>query len=274
MLAAQRRDRILDLVRRAGAVRVKELTRTLGVSDMTIRRDLEVLDSQGLLEKVHGGATVSRSSTDEPGFEAKWVRERQQKEAIAARAALLVEPGAAIALGAGTTTWTLAHPLRLIPRLTVVTNSAEIAEVFHQGPREDQTIVLTGGIRTPSAALVGPVAIGSLRSLNLDTVFVGAHGMDARMGFTTPNLMEADTVRALIASGRRVVMVADSTKWGVVGISTFAHLSEADILVTDEGLSADAATVLSEQVGELLLAGPADVSDEADLGVTAEEVGG
>lgn len=256
MLAAQRRQRILDLIHRSGAVKVAELTRALGVSDMTIRRDLDSLDAQGLLEKVHGGATISRSSTDEPGFEAKWVRERQQKEAIAARAAALVEPGAAVALGAGTTTWTLAHPLRMVPRLTVVTNSAEIADVFHRGPREDQTIVLTGGMRTPSAALVGPVAISSLRSLNVDTVFVGVHGMDAQMGFTTPNLMEADTVRALIASARRVVVVADSTKWGVVGISTFAQLDEADILVSDWGLTTEAVTVLSRHVGELILAEP------------------
>lgn len=266
MLAAQRRQRILDLVHRTGAVRVTELTRTLGVSDMTIRRDLDALDSQGLLEKVHGGATISRSSTDEPGFEAKWVREREQKERIAACAATLVEPGAAVALGAGTTTWTLAHPLRMVPRLTVVTNSAEIADVFHRGPREDQTIVLTGGIRTPSAALVGAVAIASLRSLNVDTVFVGAHGMDGRLGFTTPNLMESDTARALIASGRQVVVVADSSKWGVVGISTFARLDEADVLVSDEGLSAEARSVLSSHVGELIVAGP-----EACLPVTGEE---
>ena len=254
MLAAQRRDAILEMVRRTGAVRVSELTRSLGVSDMTIRRDLDVLSRQGLLEKVHGGATAAPSSTDEPGFEAKSVRQRLEKEAIADAAAALVEPGQAVALSAGTTTWTLAHRLRSIPRLTVVTNSVQVADVFRHGTRKDQTVILTGGIRTPSDALVGPVAVSALRGLNVDTVFMGAHGMDVRTGFTTPNLMEADTDRALMACGRQVVLVVDSTKWGIIGISTYAQLSQADVLVTDSRLSLDRQTALAEHVGELVIA--------------------
>ena len=254
MLAVQRREVILDVVRRSGAARVSELTRSLGVSDMTIRRDLEILSRQGLLEKVHGGATVSTSSTDEPGFEAKSARQRREKEVIAAQAAALVQPGEAVALSAGTTTWTLAHQLRSVPRLTVVTNSVLIADVFQHAPREDRTVILTGGVRTPSDALVGPVAVAALRSLNVDTVFMGAHGMEVRTGFTTPNLLEADTDRALVDCGRRVVVVADSTKWGVVGISTFAPLDRADILVSDTGLDADVRAALGEHVGELVVA--------------------
>ena len=255
MLAAQRREVILDLVRRTGAARVSELTATLGVSDMTIRRDLEALAREGLLEKVHGGATVT-SSTNEPGFEAKSLREKSEKLAIARRAAELVEEGSAVGLSAGTTTWTLAHELRQVPRLTVVTNSMEVADVLQHGPRTDQTVVLTGGTRTLSGALVGPVAVESLRTFNLDMVFMGVHGMDARAGFTTPNIQEADTNRALARAGRRLVVVADSTKWGVVGVSTFARLSEADLLVTDTGLPVGARDVLVEQVGDLVLASP------------------
>src|SRR5688572_30301349 len=105
MLARQRQARILDEVQRRGGVRVRDLTELLGVSDMTIRRDLDSLAAQGLIEKVHGGATVLRGgSTDEPGFEAKAGRERPAKEAIDARAAELVRTGTAIAITAGTTT--------------------------------------------------------------------------------------------------------------------------------------------------------------------------
>lgn len=257
MLAAQRRDRVLDLVRRNGAVRVSELTEDLDVSDMTIRRDLEWLAAQGLITKVHGGATVT-SSTNEPGFEVKSLREKSEKVAIATAAAALVEPGAAIGLSAGTTTWTLAHHLARVPGLTVITNSMEVADVFHQGPREDQTIVLTGGVRTRSGALVGPVAIKSLQGLNLDMVFMGVHGMDATAGFSTPNMMEADTDRSLADVTRRLVVVADSTKWGIVGVSSYARLEEAHVLVTDEGLSAAARECLTEQVGELIEAPPVD----------------
>ncbi len=258
MLAAQRREVILDLVRRTGAARVSELTRTLGVSDMTIRRDLEVLAGRGLLEKVHGGATAT-SSTHEPGFEAKSVREQPEKLAIAKAAAELVEPGAAVGLSAGTTTWTLAHRLCGMAGLTVVTNSMEVADVFQHGPRDDQVVLLTGGVRTRSGALVGPVAVQSLGGLNLDMVFMGVHGFDAKAGFTTPNLSEADTNRALALAGRRMVVVADSTKWGEVGVSTFARLDSADVLISDTGLSNAAREILREHVGELLLAEPAHV---------------
>lgn len=253
MLAARRRELIVDLVRKSGAARVSELTQELGVSDMTIRRDLDVLARQGLVAKVYGGATAT--STYEPGFEAKSLVEQTEKVAIAREAARLVEPGAAVGLSAGTTTWTLAHELRRVPQLTVVTNSIEVAEVFHSGPQDaDQTIILTGGIRTRSGALVGPVAVQGLQGLNLDMVFLGVHGMDLQSGFTTPNLMEAETNRALAKTGRRMIVVADSTKWGTIGVSTFAAIEEADVLVTDRGLPQDARAMLVEHVGDLILA--------------------
>jgi DeoR/GlpR family transcriptional regulator of sugar metabolism len=255
VLARERQSYILDRVRERGAVRVSDLTRALEVSDMTVRRDLDVLAGQGLLDKVHGGATApGRTSTDEPGFEAKSARQRTEKDAIARVAAAMVRPGSAVGLSAGTTTWTLAHHLLEGPGITVVTNSVQIATVFYQSPRPDQTVVLTGGVRTPSDALVGPVAVATLRSLNLDLVFLGVHGMDDRTGFTSPNLLEAETSRALARSARRLAVVSDHTKWGVVGISTIATLGEADVIISDAGLDPQAIAVLNEHVGEVVLA--------------------
>jgi DeoR/GlpR family transcriptional regulator of sugar metabolism len=129
-----------------------------------------------------------------------------------------------------------------------------VAEVLHAARRPDRTVVLTGGIRTPSEALVGPVAVAALRSLNLDVVFLGVHGMSAASGFTTPNLMESETDRALVEAAHSLVVVADSTKWGSAGISTVAQLSEADVLVTDDRLDAGARAVLEGEVGRLVLA--------------------
>lgn len=262
MLARQRQAVILEEARRTGAVRVSELVVRLGVSDMTVRRDLDVLAGRGLVEKVYGGATsIVGKSTDEPGFEAKSVRQRAQKEAIAGVAAGLVRPGTAIGISAGTTTWTLARALDEIPGLTIVTNSIQVADVLRGSNQPDRTVVLTGGVRTPSDALVGPVAVQSLRSLHLDVVFLGVHGMAEGPGFTTPNLTESETDRALVEAGRKLVVLADHTKWGVVGISTIAGLEEADVVVSDDGLSEHARETLTEISGELMIAETAETAE-------------
>ncbi|GII03796.1 DeoR/GlpR family DNA-binding transcription regulator [Planobispora takensis] len=265
MLAQQRQQAILERVRNHGGVRVADLVRDLGVSDMTIRRDLEVLAERGLLEKVHGGATAAGpGSTEEPGFAAKSVRQQAEKEAIARQAATLVRPGTAIALSAGTTTWTLAHLIADVPELTVITNSIRIADVFHRSPRPDRTVVLTGGVRTPSDALVGPVAVAAIRGLHVDTLFLGVHGMSVRAGFTTPNLLEAETNRELVASAHRLVVPADHSKWGTVGISTIAGLEEAHVVISDSGLPEEARDELSSRAGELIIAESAPESRVAE----------
>lgn len=255
MLAAQRQSVILDAVRRDGAVRVSDLAEQLSVSDMTIRRDLDFLAEGGLVEKVHGGATVvGNNSTYEPGFPAKAEREQPEKAAIAQAAAAMVHPGMAVGLSAGTTTWTLARYLKGVAGITVVTNSIRVAAVFHDDPGPSQTVVLTGGVRTPSDALVGSVAALALQSMHLDLVFLGVHGIDSRAGFTTPNMMESETDRELMRAGRRFVVLADHTKIGVIGISTIAPVREADTVITDDGLSAEQEAVLRENVRDLVIA--------------------
>ena len=167
---------------------------------------------------------------------------------------------------------------RYVPGLTVVTNSVRVADVLHQIGRTDQTIILTGGVRTPSDALVGPFAVAALRTVHVDLVFVGVHGMDQRSGFTCPNLLEADTDRALIEAGRRLVVVADHSKWGVIGISSIARLDQADVLITDAGLSPEARRILAESVRELIVVDPAcrspiSASSVADSGATGDHPG-
>ena len=270
MLARQRQAYILERVRVDGAVRVADLVRDLGVSDMTVRRDLEILDDRGLVEKVHGGATmVADSSLFEPGFAAKSALQRGEKAAIAEAAVSLVEPGTAIALSAGTTTYEIARRLADVPRLTVVTNSIPVADALYRSGGADQTIVLTGGVRTPSDALVGPFAVSALRTIHVDLVFMGVHGMDPHSGFTTPNLLEAETDRALVDTGRRLVVVADHSKWGVIGISAFARLNQADILITDSRLERSARELLADEVRELVVV---DAGDGAEPGREPEAV--
>jgi DeoR/GlpR family transcriptional regulator of sugar metabolism len=269
LLAEQRRALILDEVRRRGGVRVNELTRRLNVSDMTVRRDLDALARQGVVEKVHGGAVpVVEASTHEPGFEAKSALELSAKEDIARAAAALVAAGSAIALSGGTTTYALAHHLLDVPDLTVVTNSVRVADVFHTAQRSGgrrpgaATVVLTGGVRTPSDSLVGPVADQAIRSLHFDVLFLGVHGISVEAGLSTPNLAEAETNRHLVQAARRVVVVADHTKWGTVGLSSFAGLDEVDTLVTDAGLPAAVREEIAEHLPSLVVAGEqADAQD-------------
>ena len=268
MLARHRQSLILEDVRRAGSARVSELTQRLGVSDMTIRRDLEVLARAGLIEKVHGGAVLPGApSSHEPGFEAKSVLERPEKEAIARAAAALVVPGTAIALSAGTTTFALAHYLLDIPGLTIVTNSMRVANLFETARPAvqvgaDASVVLTGGVRTPSDALVGPIADLAIRSLHVDLLFLGCHGIDLEAGLTTPNLAEAETNRAFVHAARRVTVVADHTKWAIVGLSSFAGLDEVDTLITDSELHPEARALLAEKIGQLIIAdGPTSLSE-------------
>ncbi|MFG2563177.1 DeoR/GlpR family DNA-binding transcription regulator [Streptomyces sp. NPDC048496] len=269
LLAEQRRALILDEVRRRGGVRVNELTRKLSVSDMTVRRDLDALARQGVIEKVHGGAVpVVEASTHEPGFEVKSTLELTAKEDIARTAAAMAVPGSAIALSGGTTTYALAQHLLDVPELTVVTNSVRVAEVFHAaqrstgGPRAGAaTVVLTGGVRTPSDSLVGPVADQAIGSLHFDVLFLGVHGISVEAGLSTPNLAEAETNRRFVQSARRVVVVADHTKWGTVGLSSFATLEQVDTFITDSGLSAGTREEIEEHLPGLVVAGEIAAGD-------------
>ncbi|MCM0639899.1 DeoR/GlpR family DNA-binding transcription regulator [Cellulomonas wangsupingiae] len=259
MLATQRRERILAEVRAHGAARVADLVVALGVSDMTVRRDIAELAREGLVRRVHGGAvapdTPSRS-TDEPGFEAKRTWSSAQKTAIARAALADVEPGQALALSAGTTTWVLATMIAADPTLrplTVVTNGLRVADALHGA--DDVEVVLTGGTRTPSDALVGPVADATLADLRVDRTFLGVHGLDAD-GPTTPNLAEAATDRALVRCAAATTVLADHTKWGTVGLARICGFDEIDTLVVDAGLADEARTHLAAAVDRLVLARP------------------
>jgi DeoR/GlpR family transcriptional regulator of sugar metabolism len=254
MLAHQRQVRILTELRRTGAVRVAALTELLGVSDMTIRRDLEQLVAEGIAHKVHGGAVLAGQVAHEPGFAAKSQLEQSAKNAIAAHAASLIRPGAAIALSAGTTTWAMARLIVTIPGLTVVTNSTTVADAIATlDPANQVGVILTGGVRTPSAALVGPVADRTIATMHVDQLFLGVHGMDEHAGFTTPNLAEATTDRALIAAAREVIVLADSSKWGVVGLADIGPLSVARAVITDDALPVDARRALNEAIDSVMI---------------------
>lgn len=262
MLAPERQARILKELQLHEAVRVADIAALLNVSEMTIRRDIESLDQNGLARKIHGGAMrLARLSSLEPGFLLNVDKELVAKLAIASEALKLVQPGMALALTGGTTTYQLAVALAAeldrLRNLTVVTNSLKAAELlYHQQGSSDLKVIVTGGERTPSEALVGPVACLALRNLNTDICFMGVHGLDVDRGLTSPNWLEADTNAAFIDATTRVVLLADASKFQVRSLAAIAPISAVDTIITDDGIRPATADLFASRVPNFITAAP------------------
>lgn len=259
MLPSQRQSVIYEYLLAHGAGRVNDLATQLDVSEMTIRRDIEALAEAGAVEREHGGARLPRDlSHYEPGFERKLAQQTDEKVAIAKVALDYVAPGLAIGLTAGTTTYALAKELTKVNDLTIVTNSLSIAALLYRASSLDPSrvprVIVTGGERTPSDALVGPVAVSSIRQFHVDVLFLGVHGADKRAGLTTPNLAEAETNRTFIESAQQIIVLADHTKWGTIGMCNIAPLSIVDQFISDDQLPESAMKDLSSAVRELIIA--------------------
>ncbi|QQE77938.1 DeoR/GlpR family DNA-binding transcription regulator [Alicyclobacillus sp. SO9] len=242
MYPAERQRKLVDLLAQKGFISIQDLADALSVSEITIRRDLNRLHRQGVVEKVVGGGQISKSAA-EPTFMNKRVLQRAEKAAIASEVLTLIEPGMTIGLSAGTTTWTVAQKLKSnhhsLDDLTFVTNSTNVATVLKQNGWND--IHLTGGqFRTPSDALVGPLAEESARKLHTDLLCLGVHGIDAGFGLSTPNLQESAINRILMENTERVVLAFDHTKWGIRALAHQANLDEVDAIVTNETENSDA----------------------------------
>lgn len=255
MLASQRQGYILQEVGQQGAARIADLAEVLSVSEMTIRRDIDSLAERGMLEKVHGGATaiIDGSNASEPPFTAKSLREQEIKDSIAAKAAELVKPGIAIALMGGSTVFAMARHIANIPRLTIITNSIPVSNYLQSEGRQDQTVILTGGQRTPTDSFVGPITKKILDEFNFDLAFLGSHGMDIEGGFSSPNILEAETNKSMRGRTKQLVFLCDHTKWGLIGLSTFAKLEDADILVTDNGYTDEVLAEIKTRVKQVIV---------------------
>ncbi|MFI6503809.1 DeoR/GlpR family DNA-binding transcription regulator [Nonomuraea typhae] len=246
VFAAERRQRILELVRANGAVSLRELAQAVRSSEVTVRRDLRALESEGLLNRHHGGATMPGDLTREPSHMQKAAASSAEKAAIADLAASLVEDGDAIVIGPGTTTQEFARRLTRHTELAVVTNSLLVAQALAGCPRIE--VVVTGGsLRGAILALVGSAAESSLAGLRVRRAFVSGNGLTAERGLSTPNLQVAAVDRALAAAAEEVVVLADHTK---VGHDTMVQTIPAERiahLVTDDDAPRD---VLDDLAGK------------------------
>lgn len=240
MFAEERYMRIMEAVNRAGKATVAELSEALGVSQVTVRRDLEKLEERELLVRTHGGAIALHAHVSEVAHEKSFSEKAEalvaEKERIAEAAARLVHDEDAVMLTPGTTNMMIAKKLVGKKGLKVVTNAANIAVQI--GNYSDMEIILIGGkLRRKSFALVGPLAEETLRHIRVDKLFLGVDGFDLKEGLTTPNLSEASMDRQMLSIAKQVIVVADHTKFGKVFFSHVAPLRVVHTVITDRSLS-------------------------------------
>ena len=235
MLNEERRRHILEILNRDGRVLVVDLAKQFRTSQVTIRKDLDVLQSRGRIHRSHGGALpVRERALLDPTLREKEALHRREKLRIANAAARMVQEGQVVILDSGTTTTAIARALREFENLTIITNAVNIAAELSGTSLE---VMLTGGtLRKNSFSLVGPIAEETLRRLNADILFLGVDGFDVQHGLTTPNLLEAKVNRAMMDVSRVVVAVCDSSKFGRRALSSIAPRSGVHHLITDRGI--------------------------------------
>jgi DeoR family transcriptional regulator of aga operon len=234
VLNEERRRAILDLLSHQGRVLVTELSRHFETSQVTIRKDLEVLHAHGMVHRTHGGALPSREGAlQDPTLREKEKHHRQEKLRIAESAASMVKEGQVIILDSGTTTTAIARALRTFQNLTIITNAVNIASELAGTAVE---VILTGGtLRKNSFSLVGPIAEETLCRLSADLLFLGVDGFDVHYGLTTPNLLESKVNRVMVEVAKRTVAVCDSSKFGRRSLSLIVPTSALQEVITDRG---------------------------------------
>lgn len=256
--ADARRERILSLLHEQEFVRVSELAQAMGVSGVTIRADLDVLEEQGTIRRVHGGAILARPAQPaEQSFELALGSAAVEKTRLARFAAGLVASGESVLLDAGTTATFVARELaarRDVTDVVVFTNGLRTAVELEPAIPRLSVLVTGGTLRPLRHSLVDPLGGLMLQDIHVDTAFISCHGVHPTSGVTSMHLLEATMKRRMVQVARRRVLVADSSKVGEVGLVAVCGTTDIDLLVT--GRAAD----------------PQVLAAVADLGVRVETV--
>lgn len=228
--AGERQRQILTLLRESGTLRIGELTRMFDVSDETVRRDLSLLQEQGLLTRTRGGA-IAEGVHLETSFQRRLRENQDEKGAIARIAADYVEDGSTIIIDSGSTMSHLVDCLRSKQDLVVITNGINHVEALLSNP--SLTVVITGGlVRRATVGAVGQLAVEALASLRADHTFIATHGFSADAGMTYPSFDEVAVKRAMISAGAEVTLLADGSKCGRASMVKVAPLTELNRIVT------------------------------------------
>ncbi len=234
----ERRQAILDLVQRADRVSVAELSGRFGVSEVTIRADLQALAERNLVVRTHGGAVPATVGLSQLALAMRRQQQVAKKSRIGSAGAALVANGDAVYLDSSSTSLAIAQHLKARRHVTILTNSLAVAQEMLDAPGVD--VVMSGGtLQKETASLVGIKGLAWLKEYNIQTGFFGAHGISDPEGLTDVSAEQAAVKRPLVAMCRRVVAVLDSTKWNQIGLASFAALDEIDAVITDADAPAD-----------------------------------
>lgn len=250
LLPSQRQEEIRRLLSEQQVLSIGDLAARLGVSDMTVRRDLDALAETGVVERVFGGARLATRVAREVSHQARLERNRAAKERIAQTAAARVQDGDTVALDCSTSALYLARALRDRP-ITVITNGLDVLTELASSRTE--TIGVGGTLRMQTHSFVGPIAQAALGGLHTDKAFFSAQGLDAEAGFTDSHLAEVEMKRALLRTARETVALIDRSKLGVVALASVMSLAAVDTLITDAPMGELEA--IREHIGVVSLAG-------------------
>ncbi len=232
MLDETRKEKVMDLIKERGEVTVKELSTRLGVTSVTIRKDLKELESRGLIIRTHGGAVAPSHTKVEWNFIQKSKQHVEEKLAIAKKALEFVKAGDSIILDSGTTTLAMAREIKRthLHPLTVVTNNLFIATEL-VGTAVD-LVVLGGSVRENSFSLIGAFCEENLKKIYVDKAFIGATGSSDE-GFMTPDINEAKVKNMMVSQASEIFIVVDSSKFTHPSFAMYAHFNEIDHVITD-----------------------------------------
>lgn len=249
----KRQQQVMELLETQERVSVADLARGFGVSEMTVRRDLEALEQTGAVNRVHGGAVRAQSRSYEPPFTARATRRTEAKRRIAQAAAALLSKGETVILDAGTTTLEVARALRGGPELRVLAMSLHVANLLFDQPQI--TLMLCGGVvRFGELSLTGALAERAFADFSFDTYFLSAGGIDVRMGVTEYNPEDAAVKRAAFANARRRIAVVDGSKIGATAFARVCPVEDLDKIITDASAPAEGLEKLQQAGVEVVVA--------------------
>lgn len=236
IFAEERKHLIVELINKEVKTTVAELCQKFSVSPATIRNDLRELEFAGLLKRTHGGAISNRKTSFELNSYQKEVENIDKKTAIGRAAAKFVQDGDIIGIDTGTTMFEFVKVIAAKKDIKVVTNDLQIA-MYLEKFSEIDTILTGGTVRRHFHSTVGPIALNSIKGLNVDRSFMAANGLHLGRGVTTPNFEQAQVKQGLVAAADEVILMVDSSKLGKASFVKFADISQIDMVVTDSGIS-------------------------------------